>query len=118
MSTLSPVPSTSGNSPRNHARGEEHNLVFTNKHGKPPNPGDAYTYFRQALDRAGLRPAKLHSTRHTFGSLVYNRGGDIKLVQSLLRHSAIQTTRIIYTHTRPETLAGALKLLDGLAETL
>lgn len=93
---------------------QENNLVFCTKGGRPLDPPGIWLRFQEALDRAGLRRMKLHSTRHSFGSILYEQSRDLKVVQLLLRHSNVQTTANIYTHVRPETLVGALPLLDGI----
>lgn len=96
---------------------QESNLVFCSKSGRALDPPGVWLRFQEALKRAGLRPVKLHSTRHSFASILYNQSGDLKLVQTFLRHSNLQTTGNIYTHVRPDTLTSALKLLDGLTTT-
>jgi len=93
---------------------QENNLIFCTKSGRPLDPPGVWLRFQEALKRAELRPLKLHSTRHSFASILYNQSGDIKLVQTFMRHSNIQTTGNIYTRVRPDTISNALKHLDGL----
>jgi integrase len=93
---------------------QENNLIFCTKSGRPLDPPGVWLRFQEALKRANLRPLKLHSTRHSFGSILYNQSGDIKMVQTFMRHSNIQTTGNIYTHVRPDTISKALEHLDGL----
>lgn len=51
-----------------------------------------------------------HSLRHTFATRVYKKTGNLRVVQTLLGHSSIQTTEI-YTHVRREDLQEAVNLL-------
>lgn len=51
-----------------------------------------------------------HTLRHTFATRVYNKTGNLRIVQTLLGHSSIKTTEI-YTHVRREDLEKAVNLL-------
>lgn len=44
-----------------------------------------------------------HTLRHTFATRLYNRTGDIRLVQQALRHEYVTTTQI-YAHVDPQRL--------------
>ena len=44
-----------------------------------------------------------HTLRHTFATRLYNRTGDIRLVQQALRHEFISTTQI-YAHVDPQRM--------------
>lgn len=54
--------------------------------------------FRKACDQIGLYKTVIHTLRHTFATNAFERGVDIKTVQSWLGHSKYQTTADIYTH--------------------
>lgn len=72
--------------------------------------GDLLGYFglRDAIeavyDRAGVaRPAKLiHCLRHTFGTVAARRGVPIAILQELLGHASIETTRRYITVTEDD----------------
>jgi len=51
-----------------------------------------------------------HTLRHSFATRVYNKTGNLRIVQTLLGHSSIKTTEI-YTHVRREDLQKAVNLL-------
>ncbi|MBA7665937.1 Tyrosine recombinase XerC [subsurface metagenome] len=51
-----------------------------------------------------------HTLRHTFATRVYNKTGNLRIVQTLLGHSSIKTTEI-YTHVRREDLEKAVNLI-------
>ena len=55
---------------------------------------------------------KWHSLRHSYASLLFQAGADIKTVQELLGHSDINTTSQIYVHVFPETKKNAVNLLN------
>ncbi len=43
-----------------------------------------------------------HTFRHTYSTLLSERGSDVKVVQELMRHAKLSTTMEIYTHPRME----------------
>lgn len=51
-----------------------------------------------------------HTLRHSFATKVYNKTGNLRIVQTLLGHSSIKTTEI-YTHVRREDLEKAVNLI-------
>ncbi len=60
---------------------------------------------RAACVAAGiLPPATLHDLRRTYGSLLLNSGAPVHVVQELLGHADVRTTRRAYAHLTPETL--------------
>lgn len=56
-----------------------------------------------AAKRAGItKRIGWHIFRHTYSSLLSEHGGDVKVVQELMRHAKISTTMEVYTHARME----------------
>lgn len=53
-----------------------------------------------------------HALRHTFASVLFNRGVDIYTVKELLGHKNIKTT-MRYVHIAPETLGTAMDHIKG-----
>jgi len=51
-----------------------------------------------------------HTLRHTFATRLYNRTGDIRLVQLALRHEFISTTQI-YAHVDPQRMRDQISQL-------
>jgi len=51
-----------------------------------------------------------HTLRHSFATRVYNKTGNLKIVQTLLGHSSIKTTEI-YLHVGREDLQKAVNLI-------
>ncbi len=56
------------------------------------------------IREAGIdKPITAHTLRHTFATRLYNATGDIRLVQTALRHEHVATTEI-YAHVDPQRL--------------
>jgi len=70
--------------------------------------------FLQYLDASG-RHADFHSLRHTFISNLARSGVHPKVAQTLARHSTIDLTMNVYTHTVIGDLAEAVERLPALA---
>ena len=57
-----------------------------------------------------------HSLRHTFGTMLAKRGVHPKVAQDLMRHSTINLTMNLYTHTILDDRAKATEGLLDLPE--
>lgn len=77
------------------------------------------TYEKAEIDETQY---SVHSLRHSFATILYKSGVDIRLLQILLGHSRIETTQI-YAHMHSESLMNAMqghpmshfKIKDALA---
>lgn len=75
--------------------------------------------FRQARDRAGLRPLRFHDLRHTFGTLAVDGNASLVKVQAWMGHADIKTTmRYLHSRSRSEDaeLLGAAFTADALTQ--
>lgn len=66
------------------------------------------------LFRAGCETEKcgLHALRHTFGSLLLEKGVDLKTISYLLGHSDITVTANIYLHITREKAINSIEILN------
>jgi integrase len=88
-------------------------LVFTNEAGKPYDARNLVNReFTPALRRAGLRIINFHTLRHTYASLLIDRGEHPKYIQSQMGHSSINVTMDVYGHLMRTVNQGAAKGLD------
>lgn len=91
-----------------------HGLVWCREDGRPIEPKADRDAWDAALRAAGLPDVKLHAARHTTATLLMEMGVDVKVIEQLLGHTSIVTTRgyqqVNQTMTR--------KALDGLGDAL
>jgi len=88
---------------------EEHGLVFTTSIGTALAAGNVRRMFRDVCKRAGIgedwTPREL---RHSFVSLMSDRGIATEEISRLVGHSSTRTTEVVYRHElRPVLRAGA-----------
>jgi integrase len=72
-----------------------------------------YAAWYIARDAAGLADVRIHDLRHTFASLLVNRGVSLYEVQTLLGHSSIQMTQR-YAHLAPNLLHSRAQLVGDI----
>ena len=72
-----------------------------------------YAAFHKARDAAGLTDVRIHDLRHTFASLLVNRGVSLYEVQTLLGHSSIQMTQR-YAHLAPDLLHRRAEIIGAI----
>ena len=63
--------------------------------------------------RAGLADVRLHDLRHSFASLLVNRGISLYVVQGLLGHASPRMTQR-YAHLAPQTLLDAAETVSSV----
>jgi integrase len=74
----------------------------------------AWFQVRKAADLDGLR---IHDLRHTFASVLINKGVSIYEVQTLLGHSTIQMTQR-YAHLAPDRLQNRTEIVGNIIESI
>ena len=97
------------------ARSSEPNaLVFPDVDGGPlAHQRFLRTVLRPAAEEAGVGWAGCHTMRHTFASLCFSSGRNVKQVSQLLGHGDPGFTLRTYIHLMDEGVGGAIDL-DGL----
>ena len=74
-------------------------LVCVWPDGKPIKPDNVSRRFKKLIEDNNLRKITFHDLRRSYGSVIFNATGDLKVVSDLLGHSNISTTSDIYVHT-------------------
>jgi integrase len=77
-------------------------FVFAGEHGLPLDGDALSSRYRDALERAGLRPLRFHDLRHTFGTRMIGKA-DIRRVQEWMGHADVQTAmKYLHYQSRPD----------------
>lgn len=67
-------------------------FVFVDEQGRTMDPRRDYARWAALLERTGVPHHKLHSGRHTAGTMLRAVGSDLRLIQEQLRHADMVTT--------------------------
>jgi integrase len=70
--------------------------VFASLNGKALSPRNVQRTLDIICEKTGIKKCGTHVFRHTFASLLFENGEDVKYVSELLGHANIQTTYNIY----------------------
>ncbi|MBM4707961.1 tyrosine-type recombinase/integrase [Rhodococcus hoagii] len=97
-------------------RPNPHGMVWTDHNGNPINPRRDWGAWSAALKAAGLEHVALHAARHTTASLLLEAGVDIHIIQQILGHSVVLTTKG-YAHVEQELARQSMLTLGGLLGT-
>ena len=99
---------------------DDEDLVFCHPDlGTVYDPSKLRRRFAEACVRAGIRPARFHDLRHTFGTQMAAAGAPLRAVQEWKGHSDYRTTSI-YADYAPDPSQGAYyaaKAFGGLTPT-
>jgi len=91
---------------------EDNDLVFSTGLGKPLNPRNMQRTFQRICRKADLQGFTPHSLRHTFATLGYAQGIDLKVLQEILGHANINETANTYTHVGIDTIRQEMKKVE------
>ena len=87
-------------------------LVFTSVDFRPIDPGVLSHAFTRMAKAAGLQGVRFHDLRHTFASLMLQRGAKPKVISEALGHSSVAFTMDTYSHIIEGMQEEAMALLD------
>lgn len=92
--------------------------LFINRNGERLTQAYVSRIVEQILFKAGIRKEKngAHMLRHTFATMLYKKQKDLVLVQEVLGHASLNTSRI-YTHFDNDKLKLAAQVAEDLSES-
>ena len=93
---------------------QNYGLVFTNERGLPLWRSQVRRHWVSLLEKAELRPMRIHDLRHSAASLLLSEGVPVKVVSELLGHSDVTTTLRIYAHVIEGAQEQATNTIDRL----
>jgi integrase len=85
----------------------EWDLVWCQPNGQPIDTHDDWEEWKALLGEAGIKDVRLHDARHTAGTLLGELHVDMHVIQRILGHAQVTTTRIYTDPTDPLTRAAA-----------
>jgi len=88
--------------------------VMSTSTGKIAIPRNIDRMLRNILERCKIEPCGVHVLRHSFASMLFKNGVDVKTVSELLGHSDVSVTYNTYIHLIQEQRHSAVDILDDL----
>ena len=93
--------------------GNSTEYVISNSRHKSVLPSNFERTFFLILKNAGIeKHCGVHALRHTFASMLFSKGVDVKIVSKLLGHSSVKITYDTYVHLFESDIKGITCVLD------
>jgi integrase len=89
-------------------------FVFTTPIDPPIDPDNGSKLVRSAMEKAGVRPVRLHDFRHGCVSVLLALGVPPRTVMEIAGHSALEMTMNVYAHVTLDDKREALEKLGDL----
>ncbi|MEK5253192.1 tyrosine-type recombinase/integrase [Paenibacillus sp. FSL F4-0125] len=78
---------------KNHIENEDY--IFTNgSNSKPISQSSVRKLLNYYLEKKNILPARIHDTRRSFATIMYENGTDIDIIRQLINHETINSTKI------------------------
>lgn len=91
-------------------------FVISSKNGKQISPRNINRMFHSILKQTGITEGNetygVHTLRHTFASMLFQNGCDVKVVSEILGHSDTKITENIYIHLIQQQKVKAIEDID------
>ena len=90
--------------------------IISSSKGKRIRPSRIDRSFHLILDAIGLKRVGVHTLRHTFATMLFHNGCEVKVVSELLGHSNTKITENIYIHVIQEQKVKAIRSIDKFSD--
>ena len=87
--------------------------VFTGRDGVTPLDASCPRCWKKLLEDAKIESFRWHDLRHTFATLLVQKGVDIETLKTLMGHANINTTAI-YLHSTNKHMHNSVKHLNNI----
>ncbi len=91
--------------------------VASNEAGEPYHPQVLSRSWRDATERAGLRPIKLHAARHTAATAMHLAGVPVAVIAAWIGHKDASLTMRLYAHSQDDALRAAGDTFERVVTT-
>ncbi len=90
--------------------------IISSSNGERIRPSRLDRTFRKILEAANLEKVGVHTLRHTFATMLFNNGCEVKVVSDLLGHSNTKITENIYIHLIQQQKVKAIQSIDRYSD--
>ena len=90
----------------------EYEYIVTSSKGERIRPSRLNLTFHSILKAVNIERVGVHTLRHTFATMLFNNGCEVKVVSELLGHSNTKITENIYIHLIQKQKIKAIESLD------
>ena len=90
--------------------------IISSSKGKRIRPSRIDRSFHLIIDAIGLKRVGVHTLRHTFATMLFHNGCEVKVVSELLGHSNTKITENIYIHVIQEQKVKAIQSIDKFSD--
>lgn len=94
----------------------EYEYIITSSNGKRIRPSRLGQTFSLILSAVGMDRVGLHTLRHTFATMLFSNGCEVKVVSELLGHSNTKITENIYIHLIQQQKVKAIASIDKYSD--
>jgi len=94
----------------------QNEYIITSSNGKIIRPTRLDRTFYQLLTAINLKKVGVHSLRHTFATMLFKNGCEVKVVSELLGHSNTKITENIYIHLIQQQRVKAIASIDKYSD--
>ena len=94
----------------------KYEYIITSSNGQRIRPSRLGQTFSLILSAIDMDRVGLHTLRHTFATMLFNNGCEVKVVSDLLGHSNTKITENIYIHLIQQQKVKAIQSIDRFSD--